>query len=182
MVKRDSLFRKAKKSKDPIKWSEAKEFRNLVNDTCKKAKGEYIKNKLIELEGEHRKFWQTLKPLYCNDEKQNNEIVKLEGCIGAKEVAEAFNNFFLNIGVNFRSKIKILDMDENTKLENHCNKPEMDDTRNTQVENRPRFKFRKTSTLEMDYLVKNIKIHKASGVEGISSYLLKLCLQTPLIN
>lgn len=51
MNRRDSLFAQAKGSNDPDRWAEAREFRNMVNDQCKYAKNDYIKDRLKRNEG-----------------------------------------------------------------------------------------------------------------------------------
>lgn len=175
MVKRDNLFRDAKKSKDPDKWSEAKEFRNTVNESCKRAKEVYIKCKLNEFEGNPRKFWELLKPLCTSEGKKDDETIKLDGCTSVSETADAFNDFFLNIGVKLGSEIAKLNSDEKEELNKHY-----DCKINKATKEGIIFKFRRTNSIELELLVKDIKIHKASGVEGISSYLLKMCLRNTL--
>lgn len=50
----------------------------------------------------------------------------------------------------------------------------------TVLQEKPEFKFRETNTLELLQLENRMQVDKASGVKGISSYLLKLCLRSTL--
>lgn len=55
----------------------------------------------------------------------------------------------------------------------------LDKYKHVQVPNtiKPIFKFRQTNSLEVQELVKGIKVHKACEIPRISSYLLKLCFK-----
>lgn len=113
--------------------------------------------------------------------------IDLNGCTANEKVANTFNAFFLTIGENLKKKIEPLNPSEGIDLNNRIN-----NCTNTNVGNhnltgqqgdthlKSRFRFRKTNTLELMHLVNKIQVHKASGVERISSYLLKLCFKSTL--
>ena len=69
----------------------------------RKAKQNYYENLDLNNINDNNKFWTTVKPLFCNKIKsvenimldENDKLVRNE-----KEVANIFNNFFVNIVPN----------------------------------------------------------------------------------
>lgn len=101
MIKRDHLFKEAK---NYDKWSEARQFRNTVNEACKYAKGDFIKQTLDREQGNPRTFWEKLKPLYDTKSVEKNVSVELDGCTSNEQVMDTFNSFFLTVGENLKKK------------------------------------------------------------------------------
>lgn len=106
------LFKEAKKDLD--KWDEAKKCRNLVNDACKQAKTDFIKKKLIENEGNPRKFWAQLKPL-CKDTKSDARGETIENS-NPNDVPTIFNTFSCKVGTDLKQKVQELNKEELSKL------------------------------------------------------------------
>ena len=87
-----------------IRISEAKlkynKQRNLCVSLLRKGKRNYYKNLDLNDVNDNKKFWTTVKPLFCNKIKsvenitpdENGKLVRNE-----KEVANIFNDFFVNI-------------------------------------------------------------------------------------
>lgn len=189
MQKRDHLFEVAKSNKDKDMWVEARQFRNTVNEACKYAKGDFIKETLEREQGNSSKFWEKLKPLYDTKSTEKNMTINLDGCTTDMQVADTFNAFFLTIGENLKKKIQPLHDSERTDLNNRENSSIDKDNdincsnsfiQHDELQLKAKFKFRKTNTLELNHLVNKIQVHKASGVKRISSYLLKLCFKFSL--
>lgn len=65
-------------NKDPDDWSTAKLARNLVNEICKKAKEEFVKQKLTEEKGDPKKFWRHFKPLLNDTGAKENTDLELD--------------------------------------------------------------------------------------------------------
>lgn len=160
MQRRDHLFKEAKNKKDKDMWIEARQFRNTVNDTCKYAKGDYIKQTLNNERGNPHKFWEKLKPLYDTKSTEKNPTISLEGCSSNEQVANTFNSFFLSVGDKLKNKINPLSDTDRQTLNSMESKLPCKDNESQAV---PRFQFRKTNTLELEQLVKKIQVHKASG-------------------
>lgn len=171
MKRRDYCFKLAKKTGRKEDWAEAKKQRNITNDACCKAKGEYIKGKLNEDSGNPKKFWGHLKPL-VKQEKQEKIHIELDGSSTENTIPDMFNKFFSSVGTNLKSKIEPLSKTEEALLKrNEVVSPDNE---------KPRFKFRKTNTIEVESVVKKLHNHKASGIPNISSFLFKECLKATL--
>lgn len=147
MKKRDDLFTKAKSTKDPDRWAKARELRNLVNDQCKYAENDFIKDKLKINEGNPHKFWNELNALVKSGQIECNQLVESDDCSNTSEVASAFNKFFGGIGVDLSRKILTLS-NEMVSLQSQYLK---EDATKGPGE---LFMFRNTNTLELNELVK----------------------------
>lgn len=163
MHTRDHLFKKAKSLRDPDVMDEAKSARNLVNDACKQAKNDYIKGKLMENEGNPRKFWSQLKPLCKDVDKKGNGKIELmndstDTPYDDNEVPDVFNGFFSGIGLELKQKVSSLNQCEVNDLYARLtpNQPKV----------RPLFKFRETNELELSILIKNIRYTKPQEYQG----------------
>lgn len=116
MRTRDRLFRKAKVTKSDDDWDEAKGVRNSTNETCKNAKNEYVKSKLIQDEGNPKKFWGHLKPLLNEGNSKNDKsMIELEGH-SHNNVPDVFNEYFAGIGIKLSKQIRDLNPSEHAQL------------------------------------------------------------------
>lgn len=171
MKKRDYCYKIAQRTGNKDDWVAAKRQRNLTNDACSRAKGEFIKQKLKDDEGNPKKFWGHLAPL-LKETKQEQTSIELDGSDSTNTVPNMFNQFFSSVGVNLKSKIKPLNEEEKKKIENS--------RENNNKKINPRFEFRRTNTIEVEAIIKRLHNHKASGVPTISSYLLKECFRATI--
>ena len=90
-------FLKKKTSKAKLKYNKQ---RNLCVSSLRKAKRNYYENIYLNDINDNKKFWTTLKPLFCNKIKSMESITLDEDRILArdeKEVANTFNVFFWKI-------------------------------------------------------------------------------------
>lgn len=165
MRDREDKFKIARRSNDHDDWEAARKARNLANEQCRYAKSEYIKSKLAEYSGNTKKFWEYLKPIISDKEKSQEEKIELEDARGNEP--EVFNQFFANVGVDLQKQIPPL-------LANELN--EAEDQEKTKKK-KCTFEFRNIIDIEVIEIVKNIKIHKSSGIPKVSSHLLKLCFK-----
>lgn len=166
MTNREEKHKVAKQSKEDTDWEAAKEARNLVNEQCKFAKCDFVKNKLNENSGNTRKFWEQLKPLVNEKDNTQSEKIELDGAQGNE--AEMFNTFFANVGIDLQKQIPQLSVIEKRYLDNRDTSDKTNVKKNT-------FKFQRILDIEIKEIVKNIKVHKSSGIPTVSSYLIKLC-------
>lgn len=147
MLKRDTLFRKAKSTKEQVTkdeiWYQAKTLRNFVNEQCKNA-----------------------KKTTCDD---TNSEKQLSNITDSTKIPDAFNKFFASIGSELKDKIDPLTQIESNMLSDS-------EEQRTTPGDHPFFLFRPTNSLELEERVKRISVHKASGIPRISSYLLRFCL------
>lgn len=91
MKARDVMFKRARKTKNVDDWSEAKSYRNRVNDACSRAKNEFIKARLQEDEGNPQKFWEHLSPLMGKGGKTKSDTFELDEQKNDGETADIFN-------------------------------------------------------------------------------------------
>lgn len=171
MKRRDHCYKVANRTGEKSDWAAAKKQRNITNDACNKAKGDFIREKLKEDSGNPRKFWGHLKPLIKQSSSEQTQV-DLDDSNCNNTVPNMFNKFFSNIGIDLKNKIKPLNASEKKQL-GLCEPPEHGN-------NGPKFTFRKTNTIEVESVIKKLHNHKSSGVPNISSYLLKQCLKATL--
>lgn len=107
--KRDIQLQLYKKSKSKHIYSDYCKLRNKVQKEVKKAKEEYISNKIEENKNNPKKLWQQLKGLgYSSKQKDNASVVlSVEGqnCHDLKEIANVFNNFFTTVAAKLVKKL-----------------------------------------------------------------------------
>ena len=98
---KDSLLKKAKRTKRAHDWEQARKTRNAVNTQVRKAKADFIKNKLLTHAGDHKKFWHDIKEVI--PDSTSNTKISLKNTATDAMVTEAdtpnfINNFFINAG------------------------------------------------------------------------------------
>lgn len=172
MKQRDNLYKRAKITKDEILWQEAKRLRNLIGGMCKKAKTEFISNKIADNQSNPKKFWNKIGKIWNNNKDNNSSGIDLidpqDGSLkSGPAVREIFNNYFSQVGENLYNAIPTLSSSEQACLNSTMN------LKATGVVNSI-FKFRPITLIELERHIKKIEIHKNSGIDNISSHLLKL--------
>ena len=156
MKKRDKIKKKAKVSHTNDDWKEYRKTRNKVTFEIKKAKKKYYTEKIKESQG-RAQSWEILKllmPAKCSDSVNNsndkNENVKL---------ANKFNTHFANVANSRTYDDNITNMAP--VKEANCNPNPLELSLVTEMD-----------VLKEIYALKN---KKSAGIDGISSYILKLC-------
>ena len=158
---KDSLYRRAKKTKDDTDWQNLQQKKNEVKKLLATAKENFVKNKLEELEGNPRKFWREINKISGIGKNKNGrkctKIVDKDGKIHENlEVADFLNNYYVNVGPNLAKKHK-----KEWKKEN-C-------TINVDSS----FNFKWVSEREIKTLIKEICITKSSAIDELPTRLLK---------
>ena len=99
---KDFKLAKAKKSKLPVDLTEARKIRNFCTKRLRKAKAEFIRDKMEATGGDQKKFWKTIQDIIPNTKKSQNLISLINENTGEvvseNETANFINDFFLNIG------------------------------------------------------------------------------------
>ena len=100
MKDRDSLLKKASRTKDPRDKKSANRTRNRTNRMVKNAKNNFIKEKLNDYQTNPKKFWEQIKSTYPSDKKQNPvKFTDNDGnFLDNKNTAKLINDYFTNIG------------------------------------------------------------------------------------
>ena len=155
---KDHILKRAKRSKNPAIWAEAKRFRNNCTRRLRDARADFIRQNLDNNIGNQKKFWKNIQDV-LPIKSQRKGSIKLDdkntgNPIDEKDTASYINDFFVNIGPN---------------LAKHCNEawnfqgtPSPDEISDIE-----------TDVDEVARLCKAININKASCIENISSEILR---------
>ena len=109
MYKRDYLKKQAISSGDPSIWCQYRQVRNHTNNEIKKAKRLYFTKNLDLHKDDIKKTWKLINELNSRNRKKTNNISEIkmgeEVITSPMEMAETFNSYFTNVGVNLAAKI-----------------------------------------------------------------------------
>lgn len=137
---------------------EYKRYRNKTNDLLKKTKKEFYCKKIAENKNNIRKLWEIIKE-GLNENTNNNQKISLvhenQSIIDETQIAEIYNDYFINIGKNMADKIKVEKKLKDRQI--HCKN----------------LFLKPTSEDEILKNIKNLKNNSASGYDKISVKTLK---------
>ena len=159
---RDEYHARAIDSHDLHAWDVYKKLRNYITNQCREAKKNFIQEKIASSSGNSKDMWGVLKNLL--PQKSHSDISGLE--IGskfvtlAKDMANEFNSFFINIGKNLADKIQ-----STSTYQNYLFKAKT--TSNN-------FCFETISSGDVFKLLNGLKTNKATGLDNIPARILKL--------
>ena len=157
----DYFFRKAKKENCEDAWNIAKHLRNVTNANLRRAKREFILSELDGCDTDYKKFWNTIKsviPSNKGDARQEIMLKDKGDKLDRGEVAHYINDYFINVG-------KI------ASCGTSADKSTGYDANQTQF-SWPQEGL-EVGENEVLKLVKDINISKFSGLDNISSFIIK---------
>ena len=164
-IHKHKLFRKKNNKPTDNNIDKYKIYNQIYNKVRKLAKSFYFRDKFEEYKHDMRKTWGTLNTLmgrrngtdYTKIDKinVNNDTVE-----DTKGIANAFNNFFANIGNDTSNMIPSVTKSYKSYLQN----PSIES-----------FFIEPVNELELLDIITKLKCKKSSGSDGISSKLLKIC-------
>ena len=155
---RDRAWANAKISGSVQDWETARRFRNWCNNAVKAAKADYIKSELNNNSSDPKRFWNNIKSVLPDQSSGNIDIVNdITGSILPKDQQpQVINDFFVSVGEklakNFSQVRPPTDVEQYEE-----DKLTVDHIRQDEVAN----------------LIKSISISKSSGLDSISSRVLK---------
>ena len=156
---RDYFYRKAKCGGDEDMWNIAKHLRNTTNANIRQAKREFVLEELDGCRQDSRKFWHTIRSVVPSN--KNKDSSRQDTKVGKNEVAHFINDFFINVGkVGDRDDGNVLNKDWYRSVNGDSDAVEGWKTEDFTVE-------------EVLKLVKEINISKSSGLQDISSFVVK---------
>ena len=179
------LRNKFLRDRTDISREEYKKQRNFCVSLLKKAKKDHFANLDIKSVTDNKKFWQTVKPLFCNKVKAKTVIKLVENDAmidDVSEIAKLFNEY----SVNIVKKLGILTEEQTIysaanqlsevemaiiKYKNHPSIKAITD-RMEKLGN-PIFNFKFTSHEETEKEVNNLKIKNASQKTDIPVKIVK---------
>ena len=161
---KDKLLRKVRKSNKQSDWNLYKTAKNRCNNMVKKAKKTYNRNQLTEHRSNPRSFWKAIKSVFPGTKSKSvKSSVKLsdENDTIKMTKANSFCNFFSNAAFNLKQKSLPL-VDFIWKR-----------TDNIKVRTNEKFRFKYVSKIFIERQLKQLKRHKATGIDDLPSNLLK---------
>ena len=160
---RDSLKRKAVINNTLNDWSEYKNARNKTNNKIKQAKTDYFSKSCTEFKDNPRKLWKTINEITSRKAKNNHVKpvdINNETISEPAKLAEAFNVFFSEIGENLGKNFE--NLNDNIDFCDYLDPTEK------------RFTIKSTTTSKVFHLLSKLSETKATGLDNISSKLLKI--------
>ena len=161
---RDYFYRKAKLSGDEDSWNIAKYLRNITNSSIRQAKREFILDELRENDRDAKKFWKVIRKVVPTGKQNVKQEIFLKDDndtkVNREDTAHYINDYFINVG----------NSDSSSTVDAHLGLPK--DTGDGSVSDLLDT-FSKVNETEVYNVVKNINISKSSGLENVSSYIIK---------
>ena len=158
IIDKNNLLAKARKSGKEEDWNFARISRNIVNLELSNAKKEFLLYEQKNFSNDPKKFWQSISRIIPN-KKEKNKDIQLKDEKGKdivyEKTANYTNEFFTNIGKNLAEKI--------------------DDTYWNYLEKKVENEIDpiQTDFEEVLQICKDIDITKSSGIDFLSSKILK---------
>ena len=161
---RDYFYKRAKLDNEEDSWNIARHLRNVTNANIRHAKKDFVIDNLNNCHADCKKFWHAIRSVIPSNKGSTRQdiLLKKNGKkVGKKEVAHHINDFFINIG-----KIP----SSNTRSNKGYTRPpvvEQSDGADTDwcLEN-----FTVDEVLKV---VRDINVSKSSGLDSISSFIIK---------
>ena len=161
---RDYFYLKAKTEGDEDSWNIAKHLRNVTNANIRQAKREFVLEELDKCNHDSKKFWHTIRSVVPNNKGSSRQdiLLKNEGKkLERSEVAHFINDFFINVG-------KVESTEEPNVSDNARSRAGMEVDREEGGWVAEDF-----TVEEVLKLVKEINVSKSSGMQDISSFIIK---------
>ena len=155
---KDTLLKKAKRTKLPGDWETAKRYRNDCLTRIRRAKADFITSELDDHKNDSKKFWMNIKEVLPIKNKSNKKILltnlDTQEAVEDADTADYVNTFFAKIGPKLAA-------DFNTPwfFEGVVNNNKIDDIT--------------AASEEILKLCKEIDVGKSSCIENISSQVMR---------
>ncbi len=159
---RDFYKGKAQKSGSTNDWETFRQIKNLTNNMIKQVKKSYYTNCVTENKHDGKQLWKIIKSILPSKTHHSVKEIVVDGITVTEsvDIANHFNTFFSNIG------LKLAQAFDSTKVDNSSD---------VSVDQDVVHHFEFTSINE-DFVCKqllNLGLGKATGIDGLSSRLLK---------
>ena len=173
---RDYFYKKAKTKNDEDAWNIAKHLRNVMNSNVRQAKREFILSELKENENNSKKFWKVIQEVVPSGKKGSKQDIRLRSNgmeIGKEKVAHFINDYFINVG-NVKDPIISNDNAKPIPDLGESLVETLDPCPDSDVLTDPELKMlNKVKEREVHQIVKEINVSKSSGLNDISSFIIK---------
>ena len=104
--KKNKLYKKYLSDSSKINENAYKKYKNKLNHVIRLSKKNYYEQELIKYKHDSKMMWKTLNEIINRKTKKkeiSNEFIdsnSTDSIINPKEIANKFNNYFINIGPN----------------------------------------------------------------------------------
>ena len=155
---RDRAWELARETNSEADWEIARRLRNWASNAVKAAKANYMREELDNNKNDPKKFWRNIKNVLPD---QNNSCIDIKNPLTQENVlkdrqAQIVNDFFAGIGPRLSSKFG-----------NNVALPPLND-----VPDNP-FELDHIGQPEVLKLIGTISVNKSSGIDNVSSRILK---------
>ena len=155
---RDTAWAKAKLTDEDEDWAVARRLRNWANNSIKAAKADYLRSELAENRSNPKTFWRNIKHVLPD---QSSGLINIKNPVNNESLpreqqAQVINDFFVSIGEELAAGFDGSD------------EPVPD-----VFGERERLEVRHITQIEVLKLIDNISVYKSSGIEHVSSRVLK---------
>ena len=162
MNERDSFLRKARKTGSEVDWSTDRRLRNQVSNRIKIEKRCYQRNEIHNNLANPKSFWRAMKSIFPNKERKSSTVQSIitdegETFTSKSTIAEKLNIFFSN------TVTKLLESVQSTTILG------LSDEKFTNES----FVLQPVSQNFIFKQLKDLKVKKATGLDGISARFLK---------
>ena len=158
---RNSLYTQFKNTRNPIDLSLARRARNRVNKLMQFSKAGYIKETLNQHKDDPKKFWRVLNENLLKGEMRSSDITFNKGndeYTNIDDSCEFMNSHFAGIGKKLYEQFNT-----DLLLENYTCMYNLDNSDEEIV----------FTVEDIVKIVKDINVHKSSGIEYMPSFILK---------
>jgi len=173
--RKNNLYKSWLVKRTDLALTKYKLFRNKLTTVIRAAEKGYYQTRFEEAKSNSRKTWGLIKDILSN--KTNNsdpvKVLKVNDCTvtNQKNIADQFNEFFVNVGPNLAKKIPLVSGNFLDYVQ-HKRAPES-------------FYIEPTDTVEITSIVNGLKINSSPGYDEVSPKTVKLVIQwivQPLAN
>ena len=164
---RDYFYKQAKLSGEVDSWNIARHLRNLTNTNIRRARKEFVLFELRENSNDYKRFWKTIRSVIPDNKGTNKQNILLShngDKIPKQDVAHFVNTYFTNIG-NFPGNSPL-----NPSMSQESGEDMSDETEGSDDGMWNFSEIRQSDVLKV---VKSINTSKSSGIENVSSFILK---------
>ena len=171
---RDYFYKQAKKTGGEDLWNIAKYLRNITNTNIRCAKWDFVLSELKKNENNAKKFWQVIRSVIPSDKSNSHKDIMLKDGtreLDRSEVAHFINDYFINVGNVSTDKSS----DPSPPLIMMGDSLASDHTSDYEHETHSMNELRE---LEVHRVIKSINTSKSSGLDNISSTVIKRAFET----
>ena len=161
---RDYFYGKAKNGGDEDDWNIAKNLRNRTNANIRQARKEFVLTELNEHRDDYKKFWKTIRSVIPDDKGGDKQDIHDGEKLLKQDVAHYINTYFINIGKEIGGTFPVTHKGDSEDTET------IDEGINS---NSSLWRFSDILQSEVLKVIKTINTSKLSGIDNVSSMILK---------